>query len=156
EPVAAEPVTAVAVTPKEKPVILAARPRVETPKISAGSLVLAMMKAATGDRDAQAVVEAALTTVVSTDGPGLIPPAQTSEITGGLDVDRVLATRAVVKRPMPETGMAISKPAWGTLPAGGWRATVPGAGEDDAIATNKPTVTLDEVDILEWAWGVSL
>lgn len=155
-PTAAEPVTAAAATPREVPVVLAARPRESAPTVSAGALVLAMLAAERGDRDAARMVEAALTTVVSTDVPGLMPAAQTSEILGGLNVDRVLASRVAANRPLPATGMEISKPKWTTLPQGGWRATVPGAGEDDAIATNKPAVGLDTIDVLEWAYGVSL
>lgn len=150
----AETVAAAAAPPVERPVVHAARPR--TPQVTAGALVLAMLAAERGDRNAARLVEAALTTVVSTDVPGLMPAAQTNEILGGLQVNRVLAERVAARRPLPATGMEISKPKWGTLPQGGWRANVPGAGEDDAIATNKPTVTLDSIDVLEWAYGVSL
>jgi hypothetical protein len=134
----------------DKPVILAAD---RTPKLApgdGGKLVLAMIRAQNGDAEAAKIVQAALSVVVSTDVPGLMPVAHTNEILGGLEqVDRPLHD-AFVERPMPDAGMKISSPSWTTKPLGGWVA------EAVDIPSNKPEIGTEEDDVLEWAYGVAM
>jgi HK97 family phage prohead protease len=142
-----------------KPTILAARGREAAVEPGApGRYVQAMLAVAANPHNAEArkVVEAALAQVISTDVPGLMPPAYTSAIVGELPDIRPLADSVAVRRPLPESGMKITKPKWTTKPLGGWRADVPGVGETAEIATNKPEVDPYDVIVQEWAYGVAL
>src|SRR5262249_50416622 len=95
-------------------------------------------------------VTAALSVLDTGDVPGLVPPNYTTEILGGITVERALAERLCVSRPLPEFGMTIVKPKWTTLPNGGWVA------ENAATPSNAPAVGTGDVDVLEWAWGVAM
>lgn len=142
-----------------RPTILASAARgSEVEPGAPGRFVQAMLAlgANPADTSARRIVEAALATVISTDVPGLMPPAYTAAIVGELPSSRPLADSVAVRRPMPETGMKLTKPKWVTKPAGGWRADVPGVGETAEIATNTPEVDPYDVSIMEWAYGVSL
>lgn len=135
----------------ERPTILAtARPTPELRPGDGARFVQAMVRAQAGDRDALAYVEAALSEVATADIPGIVPPAYTTEILHGIEVERVLADRVAVRRPMPASGMKITKPGWTTLPNGGWVA------ELAETPSNKPEIDPEEVAILEWAYGVAL
>jgi hypothetical protein len=137
--------------PPEVPVILSATPRARDLAAGDGArFVQAMLRAQTGDRDAVAYVEAVLAEVATADIPGIVPPAYTTEILGEIEIERVLAERVAVRRPMPDTGMKITKPRWTTLPNGGWVA------ELAEIPSNKPEIDPEDVTILEWAYGVAL
>lgn len=159
EPVTApEAPAATAATPEvveasavEVPVILTAQAApVELAPGDGARLVLAMLRAQNGDREAASYVEAALSVIDSTDVPGLVPVTHTTEILGGVTVDRVLAERVAVRRPMPADGMKITKPRWTTLPNGGWVA------ENAATPSNAPEVGTEDVTILQWAYGVAM
>jgi HK97 family phage major capsid protein len=135
----------------ERPVVLT-RERNSSRELqcSAGELVLHMVRAERGDRDSARVVEAVLSVIDSTDVPGLMPPAYVETITGLIERPRPLADRVAVRRPLPATGMTITKPNWTTLPDGGWVA------ENADIPSNAPAMGSDDVAVLEWAWGVAM
>lgn len=135
----------------EVPVVLN-RHRTAAPELlcTAGELVLAMVAAQGGDRQAGRLVEAALSVLETADVPGLMPANYTSTILGEIPSVRPLADRVAVRRPMPASGMTLTKPRWTTKPLGGWVA------ENVAIPSNKPDVDLGDVAIIEWAYGVAM
>lgn len=139
---------------RERPTVLAgragARPRELELKCSGGELVLSMVRAQTGDKRAARMVEAVLAEIASTDVPGLVPPAYTTDILGELPTVRPLADRVAAKRPMPATGMTFTKPKWVTKPSGGWVA------ELADIPSNAPDIDSQDVTVLEWAYGIAM
>jgi HK97 family phage major capsid protein len=133
---------------RELPVIHAGRPR---DRVCSGSeLVIHMVRAAGGDRQSARVVEAALSPIASAGVPGLMPPSYVGDILGTTPQPRPLADRVAVRRPLPSVGMMFSKPKWTTKPAGGWVA------ENAATPSNAPAIGKQDVNVLEWAYGVSM
>jgi hypothetical protein len=135
----------------ERPVILT-RSRDRAPELlcSAGELVLHMARANAGNRDSARMVEAVLTAIDSTDVPGLMPANYVNSLLEAEPIERPLFDRVTVTRPMPETGMEITKPNWTTKPDGGWVA------ELADIPSNAPAIGTGDVAILEWAYGVAM
>ena len=136
---------------RERPVIHARRERGRRELVCSGAeLVLAMVSAQSGNRQAQRLVEAALSEIPSSEVPGLMPPAYVGDILGEIPSPRPLADRVAAKRPMPATGMSFVKPLWKTKPAGGWVA------ELAATPSNLPEIDSQSVTVLEWAYGVAM
>lgn len=134
-----------------RPVMLArkAEPKPKKPG-ELGALVQAMLLAQNGDREAAKIVSAALSVIDSTDVPGLMPKSYVGSVLGSVTIERALADRVAVRRPLPDVGMAFTKPKWTTLPDGGWVA------ENAATPSNAPEIGTGDVTILEWAYGVAM
>jgi HK97 family phage major capsid protein len=134
-----------------RPVMLArkAEPQAKRPG-ELGALVQAMLLAQNGDREAAKIVQAALSVIDSTDVPGLMPKSYVGAVLGSVTIERALADRVAIRRPLPSVGMAFTKPKWTTLPDGGWVA------ENDPTPSNAPEIGTGDVAILEWAYGVAM
>jgi len=129
------------------PVMLAAHRR--PPQLTAGQYVTTMLEAQRGDRDAIQIL-AALTETISTDIPGLLPPAYESTVIGPSPVDRVLYD-VFRGRPLPSVGLTLQKPTWTTFPNGAWAATV-----DDDATTGKAVIGLNAATIERWDWATAI
>ena len=119
------------------------RPR----ELNAGEFVRALIGAGYGDREAKALIQAALVESISTDVSGLLPPQYERTVIGERDVDRPLYT-AFRGRPLPGVGLNVIKPKWGTHTAGAEAATV----DADATST-KVTLTTQTATVKRWDWA---
>jgi hypothetical protein len=102
-----------------------------------------------GDATSARLIEAALDTADVAAVVGLVPDFYTRQIIGGLAENRPLANN-VRRAAMPAEGMHLYKPVWGTTPVGGWIT------EADPTPSNAITITNHEVDVLQWAYGISM
>ena len=118
------------------------------PRVTADQFVGALVRAQRGDADAQRVLQAAaLVPSFVVDNPGAIPPNITNDLLGELPDERPLVATCLT-RPMPPSGMIISKPTWETLPDGGWMAS-----DQVPAPTNTPTIGLHDAAIRQWAYA---
>lgn len=131
------------------PVIIADRPPARR-DLSAGEYTLALLAAQTGDKDAARSIEAALTETLSTDIPGVLPPAYETGVLGPAPVSRVLYD-TFKGRPLPGVGLAVQKPTWTTRPNGTWAATV-----DDDATTGKAVIGLNAANVERWDWATAI
>ena len=131
------------------PVIIAARDRAPR-ELSAGEYVHALLRAQHGDADAARMIEAALTETISTDIPGLLPPAYEAGVIGPAPTPRLLF-EVFKGRPLPGVGLSIQKPTWTTMPDGAWAATV-----DDDAHTGKAVIGLNAAAVERWDWATAL
>lgn len=136
EPVAAE-LEPIAIVAHEK-----------RPTLTADQYVQTMVRAMKGDHDAARTIQASLDSIDTTGVVGLVPDTYTLQIIDGLPDNRPLATN-VRRAALPATGMKLYKPSWTTTPVGGWIA------EDDPTPSNAIAIGNHEVEIVQWAYGVS-
>ena len=134
-------------TATHRPVIRAERRR-PVLTMRAGEFVQNMIRAERGDVGAQRLIQAALTAVDTSDVPGLLPPAYTSQLLGAIDADRTLANTFRSASPLPGDGMKVTKPKWNSVPNGNWVI--------DGQATPSSAVAIGSQDayIEQWAFGV--
>jgi len=128
------------------PVIRAERRRGVT--MRTGELVQHMVRAERGDRHAARLVQAALTAVDTSDVPGLLPPAYTTQLLGTIDADRSLANTFRSASPLPSEGMKVTKPKWTALPNGNWVI------DGQATPSSAVAIGTQESFIEQWAFGV--
>jgi HK97 family phage prohead protease len=128
------------------PIIASTPARAE---LSADAYVQHMVRAMKGDATSARLIEAALDTADVAAVVGLVPDFYTRQIIGGLSENRPLANN-VRRAAMPAEGMHLYKPVWGTTPVGGWIT------EADPTPSNAITITNHEVDVLQWAYGISM
>lgn len=138
EPIAAE-------TPATVPTITAERHEL----MPADTFVTTMVRAMKGDLEAARLVQADLDVIDTTAIVGLVPDAYLRQIIGGLADNRPLANN-VRRAALPAEGMKLYKPNWTTTPVGGWIA------EDDPTPSNTIAIGNHEVNIEQWAYGVSM
>jgi hypothetical protein len=118
-------------------------------RITANEYVAALIRAGGDPLRARELIQAAVPPVTHTaDVPGALPPNYTTDILGGLPPNQRPLASICTQRPIPATGMKLSKPVWGTLPNGGWMAD-----DTAAPAYGVATITLREVAIEQWAWA---
>lgn len=125
--------------------VITTSPRVEF--ASAGDFTKALIAAERGDRDARLRIEAAITPAAVADAAGVVPPAYVRQIVDNIGDIRPLASN-VRRVAIPDTGMVIKKPKWGTKPLGAWVT-----GENADVATNKPTIPAYDVTVKQWAYA---
>jgi hypothetical protein len=118
-------------------------------ELSADAYVQHMVRAMKGDAKSARLIEASLDTIDVAAVVGLVPDFYTRQIIGGLTENRPLANN-VRRAAMPAEGMHLYKPLWGTTPVGGWIT------EADPTPSNAITITNHEVDVMQWAYGVSM
>ena len=133
------------IAPAIIPMIIA-EPR---PTLNADNYVTTMVRAMKGDHNAMRVIQAELDVIDTAAIIGLVPDVYTREIIGGLSENRALAQN-VRNAPMPAEGMKLYKPEWTATPVGGW------IDEEDPTPSNPITIGNHEVNILQWAYGVSM
>ena len=127
-------------------VVVAEAPR---QRITANEYVAALIRAGGDPLRARELIQAAVPPVTHTaDVPGALPPNYTTEILGGLPPNQRPLAGICTQRPIPASGMKLSKPVWGTLPNGGWMAD-----DTAAPAYGVASITLREVPIEQWAWA---
>tara|TARA_R110000868_G_scaffold279524_2_gene539569 strand:+ start:334 stop:1785 length:1452 start_codon:yes stop_codon:yes gene_type:complete len=134
------------VTAELAPIIASTPARAE---LSADAYVQHMVRAMKGDATSARLIEAALDVADVAAVVGLVPDFYTRQIIGGLAENRSFANN-VRRAAMPAEGMHLYKPVWGTTPVGGWIT------EADPTPTNAVTITNHEVDVLQWAYGISM
>lgn len=131
------------------PVIIAAHDRAPR-ELTAGEYVHTLLRAQHGDQDAARLLEAALTETVSTDIPGLLPPAYESGVIGPAPTPRLLY-EVFKGRALPGVGLSIQKPTWTTMPDGAWAANV-----DADATTGKAVIGLNAAAVERWDWATAL
>lgn len=122
--------------------------RSSRPRIRAGELVQHMVRAEKGNAASQRLVQAALVAHDTSDIPGLLPPAYTTDLLGTIDSDRSLADTFRSASPLPANGMAITKPKWTTLPNGSWVI------DGQATPSNAIAIGSQEAAVEQWAFGI--
>jgi HK97 family phage prohead protease len=133
-------------TAERRPAMLIAERR-RLPELGAGEFVRHLIGAQHGDREAAALLTAALTESISTDVSGLLPPTYERTVIGGKQVSRVLY-ETFRSRPLPGVGLMVSKPKWTTPPNGAWAATV----DADATST-QVAIGAQTADVARWDWA---
>ena len=119
------------------------------PELTAGEYVQHMIRADRGDAESQRIVRAALSGLTTATEPGLVPPAYSSQIINEVPNNRPWANN-IRRATLPATGMKIIKPDL-TQPAdGSW------VSEGAATPSNAFAVGTHEVQVLQWAYGVSM
>ena len=118
------------------------------PILSADQYVQTMVRAMKGDHEAARIVEATLSSIDTAAVVGLVPDTYTMQIINGLPDNRPLANN-VRRAALPATGLKLYKPSWTTTPVGGW------IDENDPTPSNAIAIGNHEVDIVQWAYGVS-
>ena len=119
------------------------------PVMAADTYITTMVRAMKGDQTAQRMIEAALDVIDTAAIVGLVPDQYLRQIIGGLSDERPLANN-VRRAPLPAEGMKLYKPIWTTTPEGGWIS------ESDPTPSNAITIGNHEVEIEQWAYGVSM
>lgn len=119
------------------------------PVMAADTYITAMVRAMKGDQNAQRMIEASLDVIDTAAIVGLVPDQYLRQIIGGLAEERPLANN-VRSAPLPAEGMKLYKPIWTTTPEGGWIS------ESDPTPSNAITIGNHEVEIEQWAYGVSM
>jgi HK97 family phage prohead protease len=117
--------------------------------MNADTYITTMVRAMKGDQNAVRMIEAALDVIDTAAIIGLVPDAYQRQIIGGLAENRPLANN-VRRAALPAEGMKLYKPIWTATPAGGWIA------QDDPTPSNPITIGNHEVDVEQWAYGVSM
>ena len=125
--------------------VITTSPRIEF--ASAGDFTHALIAAERGNRDARLRIEAAIAPAGTGDAAGVVPPAYVRQIVDGIGDIRPLASN-VRRVAIPDTGMVIKKPKWGTKPLGAWVTA-----ENGDVATNKPTIPAYDVTVKQWAYA---
>jgi HK97 family phage prohead protease len=119
------------------------------PVMAADTYITAMVRAMKGDQNAARMIEASLDVIDTAAIVGLVPDQYLRQIIGGLADERPLANN-VRRAPLPAEGMKLYKPIWTTTPEGGWIS------ESDPTPSNAITIGNHEVEIEQWAYGVSM
>lgn len=119
------------------------------PVMAADTYITAMVRAMKGDQNAARMIEAALDVIDTAAIVGLVPDQYLRQIIGGLADERPLANN-VRRAPLPAEGMKLYKPIWTATPEGGWIS------ESDPTPSNAITIGNHEVEIEQWAYGVSM
>jgi HK97 family phage prohead protease len=129
------------------PVIIAGDSRPAS--YTAGEAAVLSLRAQRGEADAIRV-QAALTETITTDVPGLLPPAYTRELLGMPSVERTLAG-VFGGRALPSYGTQIFKPRVKTPPIGAEAGTL----NADATSSKVEIETVYE-DLVRWDWAGAL
>ncbi|MGI9116380.1 MAG: HK97 family phage prohead protease [Gaiellales bacterium] len=137
EPIAAETTTIPTITAEKREPMLA------------DTYIVNMVKAMKGDQTATRLIEAELNVLDTNQVVGLVPDQYLRQIIDGLPENRPLANN-VRTAALPAEGMKLYKPIWNTTPTGGWIA------QDDPTPSNAVAVGNHEVNIEQWAYGVSM
>jgi len=119
------------------------------PVMAADTYITTMVRAMKGDQNAARMIEASLDVIDTAAIVGLVPDQYLRQIIGGLADERPLANN-VRRAPLPAEGMKLYKPIWTTTPEGGWIS------ESDPTPSNAITIGNHEVEIEQWAYGVSM
>ena len=111
----------------------------------------ALIRAGGDPLRARELIRAAVPPVAHTaDVPGALPPNYTTDILDGLPPNQRPLAAICTSRPLPTSGMKLSKPEWATLPNGGWMAD-----DTAAPAYGVASIALREVPIDQWAWATA-
>ena len=132
--------------PVEAAMMIAAREPAPA-ELTAGGVVIHMIRAQHGDTDSRRFLEAALTESGSTALSGLLPPQYERTVLGGKQTARPLY-QAFGGRSLPAVGLQVNKPKWSTLPVGAWAATVDADPTSSAIVIDTQSAT-----VIRWDWA---
>jgi HK97 family phage prohead protease len=117
--------------------------------MNADTFVTTMVRAMKGDQNAANLIQAELDVIDTAAIIGLVPDAYQRQIIGGLAENRPLANN-VRRAALPAEGMKLYKPIWTATPTGGW------IDQNDPTPSNPITIGNHEVNVEQWAYGVSM
>jgi HK97 family phage prohead protease len=117
--------------------------------MNADTFITTMVRAMKGDQTAANLIQAELDVIDTAAIIGLVPDAYQRQIIGGLSENRPLANN-VRRAALPAEGMKLYKPIWTATPTGGW------IDQNDPTPSNPITIGNHEVDVEQWAYGVSM
>ena len=122
--------------------------------VHAGEFAKAMLMAQRGNPAAIKAldalgIEAALSTVDTDDASGLLPPAYSDEVIGGLPVSSPFYDTLIRHTNLPATGMSVIRPRWETLPSGDWYSS-----QNTQPASNTVEVGVETTPVLSYAHAI--
>jgi phage head maturation protease len=117
------------------------------PELTGAEFTFHMLAAQRGDGAAIRVIEAALAETITTDVPGILPPAYVSEMIGPNNTDRTLY-EIFGGRPIPSFGTSLIKPRVVAGPVGAWAPDL-----DADATTSKVTIGTGTANVERWDWA---